>query len=78
MMPIVAGAVIGGLSKYGEVMRDQAARPQAAAGNAAATPYGAWAEMMRTMLGGGSAAVPTLRPSRRRPQLEPRSMPRPT
>ena len=28
MMPIVAGAVIGGLSKFSEVMRDQAASPQ--------------------------------------------------
>ena len=68
MMPIVAGAVIGGLSKFSEVMRDQAASPQAAAGNAAATPYAAWAEMMRTMLGGSSAAVPT-------PQAEPAAPP---
>ena len=68
MMPIVAGAVIGGLSKFSEVMRDQAASPQAAAGNAAATPYAAWADMMRTMLGGSSAAAPT-------PQAEPAAPP---
>lgn len=68
MMPIVAGAVIGGLSKFSEVMRDQAASPASPAGNAAATPYAAWADMMRTMLGGGSAAAPT-------PQVEPAAPP---
>ena len=68
MMPIVAGAVIGGLSKFSEVMRDQAASPPAPAGNAAATPYAAWAEMMRTMLGGSGAAAPT-------PQAEPAAPP---
>ena len=68
MMPIVAGAVIGGLSKFSEVMRDQAASPPAPAGNAAATPYAAWADMMRTMLGGSGAAAPT-------PQAEPAAPP---
>jgi hypothetical protein len=61
MMPIVAGAVIGGLSKFSEVMRDQAASPPS-------TPYAAWADMMRTMLGGSGAAAPT-------PQAEPAAPP---
>ena len=42
--------------------------PAGRAGNAAATPYAAWADMMRTMLGGSSAAAPT-------PQAEPAAPP---
>jgi hypothetical protein len=63
MMPILAAAVVGSLSNFSEAMRAHAAAgAPAPASGAAAAPYAAWAEMMRSFFNAGSPAPPPAQP----------------
>jgi hypothetical protein len=65
MMPILAAAVVGSLSNFSEAMRAHAAAGAATPDSgAAAAPYAAWAEMMRSFF---NAASPAPQPSPAKP-----------
>ena len=61
MMPIMAAAVVGSLSKFSEIMRQQASgqapAPAAPGASPAMQPIAAWLDMMRMMTGAPAPAA---------------------
>src|SRR5205085_349036 len=65
MMPIMAAAVVGSLSRFSEIMRSEArgagstaSAPGAGAAAPLPQPFAAWMELMRGVMG-GQASQPT-------------------